>query len=286
MTNLYKKAIKKYRNDIANKYWGKNYNELNDFHKIQLKAFIHDLEFPQWKKIIINNIICYISNTGIVLDENKEVIKEYENSSKYKTVWIRSKNNKQRNYPRLVHRLVAEAFIPNPENKPQVNHINHNTNLNWVGNLEWVTPKENIRASIKDGNQIVGMKHKNSKFTDEQIHQVCKLLEHPNNNIFEIAQKTGVSIKTINHIRFDNGWPHISKLYNIIKDKRPNGPKYSLISKKIIELLKKKKTNSEIYIELDKLGLSQNISKKSISDRIYNIKHSLVERSTTIDQLG
>ena len=286
MTNLYKKAIKKYRNDIANKYWGKNYNELNDFHKIQLKAFIHDLEFPQWKKIIINNIICYISNTGIVLDENKEVIKEYENSSKYKTVWIRSKNNKQRNYPRLVHRLVAEAFIPNPENKPQVNHIKHNTNLNWVGNLEWVTPKENIRASIKDGNQIVGMKHKNSKFTDEQIHQVCKLLEDPNNNIFEIAQKTGVSIKTINHIRFDNGWPHISKLYNIIKDKRPNGPKYSLISKKIIELLKKKKTNSEIYIELDKLGLSQNISKKSISDRIYNIKHSLVERSTTIDQLG
>lgn len=285
MGKLYKKAFKKYLNDIANKYWGKNYNELNTINKIKLKMFINDLEVPQWKKIIIHDNICYISNIGTILDENKNLIKEYENSSKYKTVWIRSKNNKLC-YPKMVHRLVAEAFIPNPENKPQVNHINHNINLNWVGNLEWVTAKENIRASINDGNQIIGMQHKNSKFTDEQIHEVCRLLENPNNNIFEIVQKTGVSVRTINHIRFDNGWPHISKLYNIIKDKRSNGPKYSFISKKIIELLKNGKTNSEIYIELNKLGLSKNISKKSISDRIYHIKQNLVASSTTIDQLG
>lgn len=71
----------------------------------------------------------------------------YQNpkGGKYLTVNL-SVENKQ--YRRYVHRLVAEAFIPNPENKKEVNHINEIHTDNRVENLEWVTRRENIYHSF------------------------------------------------------------------------------------------------------------------------------------------
>lgn len=62
------------------------------------------------------------------------------------------KNNQSKNI--LVHRLVAQYFVDNPNNKPVVNHIDHNTRNNHSDNLEWVTVQENVHHSYSTMGQI------------------------------------------------------------------------------------------------------------------------------------
>lgn len=84
-------------------------------------------------------------------------------------------NGKRKRY--LVHRLVAEYFIPNPLNKSQVDHINNKTSDNKVENLRWVTPKENVQHSIEQNRFVTDKKinaYKGRKLTKEQINNLKK----------------------------------------------------------------------------------------------------------------
>lgn len=74
------------------------------------------------------------------------------NVSGYVSMYL-SKNGKKKRY--LVHRLVAEAFIPNPDNLPEINHKDENKVNNCVENLEWCTPKYN--ANYGERNYKAGL---------------------------------------------------------------------------------------------------------------------------------
>lgn len=96
----------------------------------------------EWKTI--NNFENYlVSDSGLVMNNRtKRILKPKVTKTGYHIVTL-SKNNEKT--PLLVHRLVAEAFIPNPQNKPCVDHIipTRNGGTDNVLNLRWCTPKEN-----------------------------------------------------------------------------------------------------------------------------------------------
>ena len=80
-----------------------------------------------------------------------------------------------------VHRLVAQAFIPNPDNKPEVNHKNLGPADNRVDNLEWATRRENAKHAYAAGRWTVpsppfGTAHRSAKLTDDDVRYIRKLL--------------------------------------------------------------------------------------------------------------
>lgn len=108
-----------------------------------------------------------------------------------------------------VHRLVAIAFIPNPENKPQVNHKNGVKNDNQVDNLEWVTQKENGEHA----NHVIktykkGEAHFKSKITEDDARDI-RALDFYGATYLAIGAVYDLSKSAVSHIVSRRSWKHI-----------------------------------------------------------------------------
>lgn len=89
-----------------------------------------------------------ISNLGNVKNnKNGNFKKPTPNEKGYMRVFFKKNNRK---YTKYVHRLVAQAFIPNPQNKPTVNHEDGNKTNNVVSNLTWATHREQVQHAVKN----------------------------------------------------------------------------------------------------------------------------------------
>lgn len=108
----------------------------------------------EWKDIEGYEGLYQVSNLGRVRSlwfEKERILKLYKNVKGYYCISL-CKNGIHQN--RSVHRLVAEAFIPNTDNKPSIDHINTIKNDNRVENLRWVTNKENSNNPLTKEKQI------------------------------------------------------------------------------------------------------------------------------------
>jgi hypothetical protein len=110
---------------------------------------------------------------------------------------------------RPIHRLLALAFIPNPENKPQVNHIDGNRYNNSLDNLEWVTAQENTNHAYETGLESSGEKRYNAKLTVDQVREIRCLYDLRKHNTYQLAVMYGVCQKNIHNIVTFKVWKRV-----------------------------------------------------------------------------
>jgi hypothetical protein len=150
-----------------------------------------------------------VSSGGTMRLRRTKVLKARLNGAGYFHVALSRNGHTQTT---LVSRLVAVAFIPNPENKPEVNHKDGVKTHNDVGNLEWSTKSENHqhahRAGLKHSNLKLpyrGTLNGNSKLTEEDVLSI-RLCLAAGMLGKDIARRTGMSASTISQIKHRETW--------------------------------------------------------------------------------
>jgi hypothetical protein len=129
---------------------------------------------------------------------NERMLRQEPYNDKYLRVALSYKGKVQRI---SVHRLVASVFIPNPGNKPCVNHIDGNAENNCIENLEWCTYSENENHSYK----ILGKINPRRKLTIQEVNEIKSRYikgknQYDNSNSSVLAKEYGVEKSTIKRI--------------------------------------------------------------------------------------
>lgn len=165
-----------------------------------------------------------IDTDGRIWNTNSDIeLKGWIGKRGYRVVCLRI--NPDEAMPRFVkktiHQLVALTFIPNPDNKPQVNHKDGNKLNNCVDNLEWVTNKENYDHARSHGLIKTGDELSYATVDNETVEKMCALLEKGYRNI-DILAELGLPYDShgkalVTRVRTGKGWKDISSKYDFIK---------------------------------------------------------------------
>ena len=156
-----------------------------------------------WKQI--PNTQHFISSEGLVKNSNGLILTTQINDSGYEVIAI-TLNGVSANFK--IHRLVAKAFIPNPDSKATVNHIDTNKLNNRVNNLEWATHSENLIHAFDNGLKAKGEGRTQAVLTDKEVVEIKHLLAAKKTDTV-IAGKFKVNSGTISKIRQLRTWTHV-----------------------------------------------------------------------------
>jgi hypothetical protein len=148
-----------------------------------------------------------INEKGVIITKKTGHNKSwYIGSTGYYMVSL-SKNRKT--VPQRVHRLIAINFIPNPENKPHVNHLDGDKLNNAISNLEWCTHLENMQHAFKTGlANNTGINNGMSKLNPTRVKSIKHSLMKGESQ-YKIAKRHGVSRSCILKIHLGKTWKHI-----------------------------------------------------------------------------
>jgi hypothetical protein len=168
-----------------------------------MKEIYEDIK--EWPDYYISNKGSVLKDTGV--KESKVAICPNKKRNNYCYVYHSNYNMRPRALS--VHRLVARYFIPNPENKPCVNHIDNDTQNNSIENLEWVTHQENIDHMVKQGRHrsVKGEDHASSVLTEKTVRLIKK--EIRTMTYMELAKKHNTNYSNIAHIKRGSRWGHV-----------------------------------------------------------------------------
>jgi hypothetical protein len=140
---------------------------------------------------IKENYVVY--NDGTIFSLQSKMFMNSINTNGYLSVKIGGKLES-------IHRLVGKLFIPNPDNKPEINHIDGDKTNNKVENLEWVSPSENIQHKIHQlGKEHRGSKNGMAKLTLEQCKKI-KLLYQSGYSQNKLGEMFGISQGKISNV--------------------------------------------------------------------------------------
>ncbi len=160
-----------------------------------------------WKDIKDFEGLYQISNFGRVKSlKTGKILKQTIKENGYLQIGL-YKNNKK--YYFLVHRLVTEAFIDNPNNYPQVNHISGIKSENNVDNLEWCNASQNGKHAYDNNlsKPQSGINHGNNRLTEKQVLEIRALegiKSYP-----EISTEFGICKQHVCDIINRKKWKHI-----------------------------------------------------------------------------